>query len=546
MHYPSYVIALSAFLSISTASVSPIVSLDYGTFLGAKDGNLTKFLGVPFCKPTARWELPGKPEPLKGLQNVTSFGPTCPQQTLSPGVPFSSGNYTYISEDCLTLDVFTPASNPGAKLPVLVWLFGGGFDVGSSSATDMRPIVEHSIVLGEPVVIVAANYRLSAFGFLSGKEASAAGITNLGLRDQIFALEWVQQHISAFGGDPKRVVLGGVSAGAMSTALLLLSNKRVSPGLFRGAFMLGGSPFPYASQADGQPYYDQLVTANNCTAAKDTLQCLRGIPYDAFIATVNETPNILSYEGLKLIWAPHVDGDVVVQNPSVSVSQGGFAKIPFIIGDCDDEGTLFSFATSNVTTDIGFQEFIENIALGPKGTPAQVSKVLALYPQDPVQGSPFGTGTANQLTPEFKRTAAFETDFRWVAPRRAFLQKASSTQNTWSWLSKRGKSTPYLGAYHTSDMPLFFPPNSSALTETVAVDALINFLNTLDPNVSAAPLNLRKQPSIFWPKWQEPSVNGSSSLLTFSDPLVVNITADDFRAGPVQYLSDLNLAGITI
>ncbi|KAJ7438815.1 hypothetical protein B0H11DRAFT_2254322 [Mycena galericulata] len=148
--------------------------------------------------------------------------------------------------------------------------------------------------------------------------------------------------------------------------------------------------------------------------------------------------------------------------------------------------------------------------------------------------------------PEFKRTAAFETDFRFVAPRRAFLQEAFSTQNTWSWLSKRGKSIPYLGAYHTSDMPLFFPPNSSALTETVAIDALINFLNTLDPNVPASPLNPRKQPFLFWPKWQEPPVDGSPSLFMFSDPLVVNITADDFRAGPVQYLSELNLAVLTV
>lgn len=90
---------------------------------------------------------------------------------------------------------------------------------------------------------------------------------------------------------------------------------------------LSGSLTPARSQADGQEYYDGLVVANNCTAAVDTLQCLRSVPYDAFLATVNQTPDAFSYQGLSLIWVPHVDGDVIVQNPVVSVSQGKFSKV---------------------------------------------------------------------------------------------------------------------------------------------------------------------------------------------------------------------------
>ncbi|KAJ7511629.1 carotenoid ester lipase precursor [Mycena galericulata] len=499
-------LALSAFFAVATATAeSPIVSLDYGNFLGVQDGNLTKFLGVPFAQPPARFERPKAPTPFQSVQNATTFGPTCPQRRLSP-LPVPGANYTCISEDCLTLDVFTPAPRVDAKLPVLVWLYGGGFEAGWSGDTDMRPTVEHSIALGEPVIIVVPNYRLSAWGFLSGKEASAAGVTNIGLRDQIFALEWVQQHISAFGGDPGRVIIGGLSAGAISTALLVVSNKQTTPDLFHGAFMVSGSPFAFHSQAVGQPYYDELVTVTNCTSANDTLACLRAVPYDEFLAAVDTTPDIFSYQGFRFIWAPHVDGDVVVQNPAVSVSQGAFAKIPILTGDSDDEGTIFAYTSTNVTTDAAFLDYVHDICL-PGATSAQIAQVAALYPDDPTQGSPFGTGTA----------------------------KRNDQMN------KRGKSTPYLGALHGSDLSMFFPTNASAPTDNVAIDALINFINTLDPNLSAAPAHLRKNASIFWPTWQTPSADGASSLLTFSDPLIVNITADDFRAEPRMFLNQVAL-----
>ncbi|KAJ7494862.1 sterol esterase [Mycena galericulata] len=530
------------FVGTSSASDSPTVSLDYGVFQGATDGNLSKFLGVPFARPVGRFQLPEPPLPLSGLQDATKFGPACPQQALTPIPIFFNNNYTSISESCLTLDVFTPTSaHPRSKLPVLVWIYGGGFEVGNSNNTDVRPTVERSILLGEPILIVALNYRVSAFGFLGGKEVQDAGVTNLGLRDQILALEWVQKHIAAFGGDPDRVVIGGQSAGAISTGLLLLSNKRTSPGLFRGAFMASGSPLPSPTVADGQSSYEGLVAANNCTAAHDTLDCLRRVPFDAFMASVNRTADLFSYHSLSLVWRPRVDGDVIVRNPPVSVAEGAFAKIPILSGDCDDEGTLFSFSSTNVTTDSEFVDYVQS-NYSRAGTASQVARIAELYPQDPAQGSPFGTGSANQLTPEFKRIAAFQGDFTFIGVRRLFLQHASKTQNTWSWLNKRGKSTPDLGAFHSSDMPLFFPSNSTAATDTVAIDSLINFINTLDPNVSAAPNSTN---TVFWPKWQTPSADGSTSLLTFSDPRVVNVTADDFRADGIEFLNGLHLSGVT-
>ncbi|KAJ7732334.1 Alpha/Beta hydrolase protein [Mycena maculata] len=461
-----WILPLSQLLFITATSANgPIVSLDYGTFLGVKDRNLTKFLGVPYSEPTsafilcfihlprpdsssARFELPRLPVPLPSIQNATVFGPPCPAQMLSDTTPINFTNpITIVSEACLLLDVFSPALDSHSKFPVLVFIIdspdgkllsSGGFEAGSSAETDVRPTVEHSILLGEPVVVVVPNYRVSAFGFLAGKEVADAGITNLGLRDQIFALEWVQQHISAFGGDPDRVVLGGLSAGAFSTGLLLLSNNQNSSGLFRGAFMVSvsvvptpplvcehpqvsGSPLPSPTVADGQPSYDELVEANNCTTARNTLDCLARVPLDAFMAIVNKTPDVFSYRSLSLVWRPRVDGDVIVRNPIESVAQGAFAKgdhnatsqVPIMSGDCDDEGTCVQMLVHKdkkltapqvvflleheryvdvlnqvSRTDAEFLDYLQSNFL-PAGTPAQVAQIAALYPQDPAQSFGF-------------------------------------------------------------------------------------------------------------------------------------------------------------
>ncbi|KAJ6468980.1 carotenoid ester lipase precursor [Mycena vitilis] len=539
-------------LSISfVAARAPTVALEYGVFQGAVDGNLSTFLGVPFAQPAIRFSLPQTPKFLHGKQNATTFGPACPQQALDlpPLIPPNAFDAGTGAEDCLTLNVFAPGSaTPRSKLPVLVWLFGGGFVVGSSADTDMRPTVERSIATGEPVIIVTPNYRVSAFGFLAGKEIGDAGVSNLGIRDQIFALEWVQQHIAAFGGDPRRVIIGGLSAGSISTAFLLMSNNRFEPtSLFRGAFMVSGSQITSGTVADGQPDYDSLVAVNNCTGSIDTLDCLRRVPFDAFKATVDNTTNMFSYSSLQLIWRPRVDQDVVVQAPLISVSEGSYAKVPFLTVDSDDEGTrvpkhlhytqnlyficsLFSLSTTNITTNDEFLDYLQSNYL-PGSTGAQIAELGMLYPDDPVQGSPFDTGLANQLTPEFKRLAAFQGDYVFTGMRRFFLQHASRTQNTWSWLNKRGKLNTYVGAAHGSDISLWFPPANA--TDLIQVDALINFINTLDPN------GIANSSTLFWPKWDNSSSDGGPLLLTLSDPAVVNITAEDFRVDAIGYLNNL-------
>ncbi|KAJ7909665.1 sterol esterase, partial [Mycena leptocephala] len=518
---------------------APIVSLQYGIFQGVSEGNLSTFRGVPFAQPAVRFSLPQAPKLLHGVQNATTFSPACPQQPLSPSFPITLPDEGAVSEDCLKLNVFAPRStSPHSKFPVLVWIYGGGFEIGNSPDTEVRTVLERSIAIGEPIIIVTPNYRISAYGFLGGKEVGDNGISNLGLRDQIFALEWVQEHIAAFGGDPSRVVIGGPSAGAISAAMLLLYNKRFEPtALFRGAFMLSGSPITTGSIADGQPHYDGLVAANNCTGSRDTLECLRRVPFDAFKATVDNTPNVFSFSSIQNVWRPRVDGEIIVQDPLISVSNGLYAKIPIMTGDTDDEGTLFAFSTTNITCVASF--ILPFLSSHGYSAPAQIAELAILYPDDPTQGSPFDTGAANQFTPQFKRLAAFQGDYLFIGARRFFLEHASKTQNAWSWLNKRGKSTPLVGAAHASDIGIWFPPANA--TDFVPVDALgksinssqLNFVNTLDPNRSSG---MRNTSAVFWPKWNAPSSDGSPSLLTLSDPGVVSVTSENFRIDAIRFL----------
>ncbi|KAJ7850354.1 hypothetical protein B0H13DRAFT_1905716 [Mycena leptocephala] len=189
-----------------------------------------------------------------------------------------------------------------------------------------------------------------------------------------------------------------------------------------------------------------------------------------------------------------------------------------------------------------------------QSTPAQIAELAILYPDDPTQGSPFDTGAANQFTYgaiistvcarriTLFCQAAVQTprgvpgDYLFVGARRFFLEHASRTQNAWSWLNKRGKSTPLIGAAHISDIGIWFPLANS--TDFVPVDALVNFVNTLDPNCSSG---TRNTSAVFWPKWNAPSSDGSPSLLTLSDPGVVSVTPENFRIDAIRFLSGLLL-----
>lgn len=508
--------------------------------MGTDGVGVHKFLGIPFAQPPVgnlRFQLPHPIEQYEGTYDASKFGQSCPQH--GGGLPslgglaaeaadwlsgsiFNPDRAEPSAEDCLTLNVMKPDNaTPDSQLPVLVWIYGGGFSSGSTNIYDGGIVVRRSKELGKPVVFVSMNYRVSAYGFLASKEVMDAGIGNLGLQDQREALRWVQKNIAQFGGDPAKVSLWGESAGAISAALHMMANGGNTEGLFRGAFMQSGGPIPVGSVANGQVYYDQIVASTGCSGSADTLQCLREVAYDRLKAAVDGTPGTFSYQALRLAFLPRVDGTFITDEPFKLVQEGKVAPIPFVTGNVDDEGTLFSLALLNVTTNNDFKGWLRNF--WPKITESQVEQVADAYPNDITKGSPFDTFILNALTPQFKRLAAFQGDGVFQAPRRFLLKYTSSKQKTWAFLSKRFKALPVLGSVHASDLA-----NSFFIGKEMQ-DHIIYFANNLDPNGPSVSTN--------WPQY----TTDTKQLLVYRDNLLnrVDTTTDDYRSGPIELLTNL-------
>ncbi|KAH9475407.1 putative secreted lipase [Psilocybe cubensis] len=314
-HFLLSIVLHSVYVSAApTALVIPFVTLGSATFVGETSGTVQRFLGILFAQPPVgnlRYHLPQPITYMNGSYDAKKYGPSCGQQSV--GLPLLSGltaeavNYVINSIFgqvfptmkivSLTVNVVKPATaTPGSKLPVVVWIFGGGFELGSTSMYDGALIVKKSQDLGQPIIYVSMNYKLTGIDFLASKEAKKAGVGNLGLQDQREALRWIQKCITQFGGDPTKVSIWGESAGPISVALQMVANDGNTEGLFRGGFMQSGATIPVGDITNGQKYYDAMVKETGCTGASDTLDCLRTIPYTKLKAVIHKSPGIFAYQ----------------------------------------------------------------------------------------------------------------------------------------------------------------------------------------------------------------------------------------------------------
>ncbi|KAI0028025.1 carotenoid ester lipase precursor [Vararia minispora EC-137] len=537
------------FLVLCTAvyAVNPTVILDNGTFIGSALGTIDSFLGIPFALPPVgelRFRAPQPNDPYRGLYNAGAFGPACIQQPLNlPDIvnPTALSSLTEIlsalptpaaeDEDCLTLDIVKPAGvTSESKLPVVYWIFGGGFEIGYSAIYNGSAIVERSLELGMPVVYVAVNYRLSALGFPAGKETREAGNGNLGFQDQREGLRWVQKYIAAFGGDPTKVMIWGESAGAISVAAQMLMNNGDTEGLFRAAFAESGSPIPTNTVESNQAIMDKFVTTAGCgdeLGSSAVFDCLRSVSIEAIRTGINATPGLgfVEYTSIYRGWNPTSDGVTIPEPFLQMVLNSNIANIPLVSGDCDDEGTAFSLSNSNITTSSEFEDYITELCAG--GNRIAVEPLFSAYPEDPTVGSPYDTGTKNNLTSQFKRLASISGDFFFEAPRRLFLQRIADKQPVYSYITKRMKSQPVLGAFHTSDLFNVFGPGDMT-------DYLIRFATTLDPNSGNTNVT-----EIQWPRY---TLEGKK-ILTFLDGKVpLRIEEDTFRDEEIKTMTKFLLA----
>jgi para-nitrobenzyl esterase len=292
-----------------------------------KDG-VRSFKGIPFGRPPVgelRWREPQPVQSWKGVRNADEFGPRCMQRT-GPGADYwfrSSG----MSEDCLYLNVWTPAKSAREKLPVLVYIFGGGFQNGDGS----EPRYDGASMARHGIVAVSVNYRTNIFGFFVHPELTkesphhAAG--NYGLLDQVAALRWVQANIAAFGGDPKRVTIAGESAGSISVSALMASP--LSRDLIAGAIGESGAmisslpPQPLAAAEQNGEKFAAAIGANSLAA-------LRAMKAEEIQESLGKV------QGYR--FSTSADGYFLPKSLSAIFEAGEQAKVPLLAGSNTQEG----------------------------------------------------------------------------------------------------------------------------------------------------------------------------------------------------------------
>jgi para-nitrobenzyl esterase len=442
-------------------------------------GGLIVYKGVPFAAPPVgdlRWRAPQLPASWTGVRNADKFAPGCIQ---APVVNEALGlEASPINEDCLYLNVWTPAKSVNDKLAVMVWIYGGGFAIGGTS----QSLYDGAQLANKGVVVVSVAYRLGALGFLAHPQLTAeqgGHSGNYGLMDQIAGLQWVKRNIAAFGGDPNRVTIFGESAGGIAVSMLAASP--LAKGLFQRAISESGGNFAPARRQgnEGGENMDSLATGEKLGAAflaKIGTASIADARKKSAEDILKNSPPGLGGPGS---W-PIFDGYVLTGDQYKLYEAGRYNDTPILIGTNSDEGALFVPAITasayQGTVRSGYGEYAE--------------KILAAYP---------GGTDAEAL--RSSRDLFRDTAFAWP---------------TWAWAklqSKTGKGKVFVyyfshrppypdapafkdwGAAHAGEISYVFGNFTAAMPASAADRAVseeissywVNFAKTGDPNGGAKP-----------------------------------------------------------
>jgi len=306
------------------------------------------FKGIPYAVPPfgANRLLPPRPlEPWVGTRAALAFGPKSPQVPYPPGIAEALAELVDAGEDCLSLNIWTPNLGLGGR-PVMVWIPGGMFEFHATGAT---AFYDGSRFARDGVVCVTINYRVGAEGFLY----LADGVANLGLLDQIAALEWVQENIAVFGGDPGKVTIFGESAGAMSVATLLTMPR--AKGLFRRAIVQSGNTPNVTSAATAARIGRRLAQKLGAAASREALAAVSSERMLAAQAQLRDDllarpdPEFWGEVALSYLpWAPTVDGATIPAPPVERIRAGAAADIDLLVGSNTEETRLFLLSDGSI------------------------------------------------------------------------------------------------------------------------------------------------------------------------------------------------------
>ena len=419
-----------------------VVKTVHGEVRGSVADGVHVFLGVPFAAPVSlanRLRPPQPVEPWGGVRDATRYGPS-PPQVAPPEAAGPDWDTGIGGEDCLLLNVWTP--DPGASgMPVMVWIQGGAFEASASAAYDGSRFAR------DGVVCVVINWRVGAEGFLYLED----GIANVGLLDQVAALEWVRENITAFGGDPGNVTVFGQSAGAMSIGTLLAMPR--ADGLFRRAILQSGAAHHFSSaetaQAIGRRLADKL-------GLPPTREALAAAPVEELIRAQEElSADITGHPDLELAgqpmvltmpWQPVVDGDVLPGPPIERIAAGAAAPVDLMVGTNIDDWRLFLVITGEIgeVTDealAGSVAMHGRRALAAYGLPVETAlpAYRARYPD---------SGPGDLL-------AAVQTDW-WIRVPAIRLADAHAGAASGTYMYEFAWPAPGLGAAHAVEVPFVF------------------------------------------------------------------------------------------
>ena len=456
----SAILIAASLLATASPVLAQTVTVTGGAVSGVTEGTVTAFKGIPYAAAPVgenRWRAPQPVAAWTGVRSGAAYGHDCAQ---APFPPDSAPITTTPAEDCLVLNVWKPASaTAGAKLPVMVWIHGGGFVNGGSSPG----VYSGANFARDGVVFVSLNYRLGRFGFFAHPGLAAEGLGgNFGFLDQIAAMKWVQANVAAFGGDPSRVTVFGESAGGMSMHMLLQSP--LARGLFSQAIIESGGgrngTLPQPTLAKAARIGAQF--APGLTAAQ-----LRALPEAQVTADLSMmTMAKPGYSG------PMVDGQTILGAPDDAIAAGLTANVPVIVGSNSADGLSFEQDKAKI--------------FAPFGPDTDAARVL----YDP-------TGKA----PGMHVAIAAAADRMFKEPAR-LVARTMAAEGGKVWLYRFAYATPksaemFGGAMHASELPYVFDTvaarkGDAPIAEEAPVASLthrywVNFAKTGRPDGAGTP-----------------------------------------------------------
>ncbi|RBA17880.1 triacylglycerol lipase [Fusarium proliferatum] len=432
---------------------TPTISLPQGKLVGVKLNDslpqpVDGWMGVPYALPPTgdlRFRLPVKvPASPDKVIDASEYGPAAPGKGLLVGPTLEQ------SEDCLTANIFRKSADKYEKLPVALYIHGGAFNRGSAHMHKTASMVANA---PEAFVAVTFQYRIGALGFLPSSLSAKEGVLNLGLKDQILMMEWVQENIAAFGGDPSNVTLFGLSAGAHSIGHHIMHyNEGVAP-LFHKAIIESGAPTSRAVRPYNAPIHEAQF--------KDFLHAV-GVPEDLpeneifpflrqqpeKVITDAQTATFDKYNpSLRWAFQPVIDGEVIARPPLETWKSGKWHKVPIMTGFTTNEGSLY--VSKQMSESSQFRHFWAELL--PLLTSKYLDTIEELY-RDPAkfEDSEYKE-TRKDMGSQYKRIEAAYAHYAYVAPARQTAELASPSVPVYlyHWAAV---STVNNGAQHADNM----------------------------------------------------------------------------------------------